>query len=107
MRCSREQGRAPHVFIRQTGEDRCRSKTFAANNKKERHQFENRTVETKTRWVDGRLVRETSLGDGMKLTETFSLAREGERLHVGVKFESSHLPRPLTLERVYDDTSTR
>ena len=43
----------------------------------------------------------------MKLTETFSLAREGGRLHVGVKFESSHLPRPLTLERVYDDTSTR
>ena len=84
-----------------------RSKTFAANNKKERHQFENRTVETKTRWDGGRLVRATSLGDGMKLTEIFSHATETQRLRVDVKFESSHLPRALTLERVYDETSAR
>jgi hypothetical protein len=84
-----------------------RSKTFAANNKKEKHQFENRTVDTKTRWDDGRLVRETSLGDGMKLTETFSVAGESRQLQVIVKLESSRMPGPVTLKRVYDDRSAR
>jgi len=84
-----------------------RSTTFAANNKKEKHQLQNRTVDTKTRWDDGRLVRQTSLGDGMKLTETFSVAGESRQLQVIVKLESSRMPGPVTLKRVYDDLSAR
>jgi hypothetical protein len=82
-----------------------RSQTYATTNKKEKHPFENRTVETKTKWDHGRLIRETSLGDGMKLTETYTLAPETRELHVLVKLESQH--GPLTLRRVYDDASIR
>lgn len=79
-----------------------RSQRLTTNNKKEELPLDDRTVEVRTKWDDGRLVKETSLGDGMKLTETYSLVSEPRRLHVMVKLDSSHLPRPVNLRRVYD-----
>jgi hypothetical protein len=64
-------------------------------------------VEVKTKWDDGRLVKETSLGDGMKLTETYSLIAEPRQLHVMVKLEGSHLARPINFGRVYSEETVR
>lgn len=64
-------------------------------------------VEVKSKWDNGRLVKETSLGDGMKLTETYSLVAEPRQLHVMVKLEGSHLPRPVNFRRVYDGETVR
>jgi hypothetical protein len=84
-----------------------RSQTLTTNNKKQKLPLHNRTVEVRTKWDDGRLVKETSLGDGMKLTETYSVVSEPRQLHVMVKLEGSHLPRPVNLRRVYDAESRR
>lgn len=64
-------------------------------------------VEVKTKWDDARLVKETSLGDGMKLTETYSLVAEPRQLPVMVKLEGSHLPRPVNFRCVYDGETVR
>lgn len=79
-----------------------RSQTLATNNAKERQPFENGTVDVKTKWDDGRLVKATSLEEGLKLTETYSLDPNVGQLNVLVKLEGSHLPRAVTLRRVYD-----
>lgn len=84
-----------------------RSQTLTTNNKKEKKTFDNQTVEIKTKWDHGRLVKETSLGDGMTLTETYSLDPETRRLNVQLKFTNSRMPRPLTLRRVYDGETAR
>jgi hypothetical protein len=84
-----------------------RSQRLATNNKKEQLPLDNRMVDVKTRWDDGRLVKETSLADGMKLTETYSTIAEPRQLHVMVKLEGSHLPRPIIFRRVYDAESVR
>src|SRR5262245_42203996 len=59
-----------------------RSQTLTTNNKREKLTLDDRTVEVRTKWDDGRLVKETSLGDGIKLTETYSLVSEPRQLHV-------------------------
>jgi hypothetical protein len=84
-----------------------RSQTLTTNNKKQKVPLDDRTVEVRTKWVDGRLVKETSAWDGVKLTETYSLASEPRQLHVMMKLESPHLPRSVNLRRVYDAESQR
>jgi hypothetical protein len=84
-----------------------RSQRLTTNNKKEKRPVDNRRVEVRAKWDDGRLINETWLGDGMKLTETYSLASEWRQLHVAVKLEGSHLPRSVTFRRVYDAESVR
>lgn len=69
--------------------------------------MDNRMVEVRTKWDDGRLVNETWLGEGMKLTETYSVVSERQQLHVMVKLEGSHLPRAVNFRRVYNAESLR
>jgi hypothetical protein len=83
------------------------SQTLTTNNKKQTVRLDNRTIEVRTRWDSGRLVKETSLADGMKLTETYSLVSEPRQLHVMVKLEGSRIPRPVNLRRWYDAESGR
>lgn len=84
-----------------------RSQRLTINNRKEKRPADNRMVEVRTKWDDGRLVNETWLGDGTKLTETYSVASERRQLHVAVKLEGSHLPRPVNVRRVYEAESLR
>lgn len=84
-----------------------RSQRLTTNNKKEKRPIDNQMVEVRTKWDDGRLVNEMWLGDGMKLTETYSLASDRRQLHVMVKFEGSHLPRPVSFRRLYDAEGLR
>lgn len=51
-----------------------RSSHYAANDKKEKHQLAEATIETKTRWLaNGQLHQEMSLPGGMKLGRDFSV----------------------------------
>lgn len=84
-----------------------RSQRLTLNNKKEKRPVDNRMVEVRTKWDDDRLVNETWLGDGLKLTETYALASGGRQLQVSVKVEGSHLPRPMNFRRIYDAVSLR
>jgi hypothetical protein len=84
-----------------------RSQKLTTNNKKERRPVDNRMVDLRTKWDDERLVNETWLDDGMKLTETYSFTSEREQLQVVVKLEGSHLPRPINFRRVYNAESLR
>jgi hypothetical protein len=84
-----------------------RSQRLTLNNKKEMRPVDNRMVEVRTRCDDDRLVNETWLGDGLKLTETYALASGGRQLQVSVKVDGSHLPRPMKFRRIYDAVSLR
>jgi hypothetical protein len=76
------------------------SVALATNNKKQKVRVDNREVEMKAKWDDTRLVKETSLGNGLKTIETYSLSPgETPRLQVDVKVEG---PRSIALKRVYD-----
>jgi hypothetical protein len=79
-----------------------RSQTLTPNSRKQRVAMGSSTVDVKTKWDDERLVKETSLADGTKVTETYSLIPEARQLHVSVKIESAQMPRPIVLGRVYD-----
>jgi hypothetical protein len=62
---------------------------FKTDGKKEKHQFDNGTVETKSHWDKDGLVIETDLQNGMKLTQTYALAPAAEKrqLVISTKME--------------------
>jgi hypothetical protein len=65
-----------------------RVRKFKTDGKKEKHQFDNGTVETKSKWDTTGLVIETDLQNGMKLTQTYSIAPgEKRQLVVATKME--------------------
>ena len=84
-----------------------RSRRLTVNNKREKRPMDNRMVDVRTKWDDGRLVTETWLDDGLKLTETYSLAPGRRQLLVSLKLEGSHLPRAMTFRRVYEPDALR
>jgi hypothetical protein len=65
-----------------------RVRKFKTDGKKEKHQFDNGTVETKSKWDNGGLVIETDLQNGMKLTQTYTVAAgEKRQLVLATKME--------------------
>jgi hypothetical protein len=84
-----------------------RVRKFKTDGKKEKHQYDNGTVETKSRWDKDGLVIETALQNGMKLTETYALAPGADRrqLVLQTKIEGGQRDgddrKPIT--RYYDD----
>jgi hypothetical protein len=65
-----------------------RVRKFKTDGKKEKHQFDNGTVETKSKWDNGGLVIEADLQNGMKLTQTYSVAAgEKRQLVLATKME--------------------
>ncbi len=82
-----------------------RVRKYTANGKKEKHQFDNGTVETKTKWDADHLVVETSLRGGMKVTETYALAADTRQLIVQTKMDGGQMrgdDRP-PITHYYDD----
>jgi hypothetical protein len=79
-----------------------RVQTLTTDNTPQRLQLGTQTVDVKSRWDGGRLVKEMSLGDGLTLTETYSVSVEPRQLHVTVKLDGAHLPQPINFRRVYD-----
>ena len=65
-----------------------RVRKFKTDGKKEKHQFDNGTVETKSKWDNTGLVIETALQNGMKLTQTYAIAAgEKRQLVLATKME--------------------
>ena len=65
-----------------------RVKKYKVDGKKEKHQFDNGTVETKSKWDNSGLVIETDLQSGMKLTQTYTIAAgEKRQLVLATKME--------------------
>jgi hypothetical protein len=83
-----------------------RVRKYRADGKKEKHQFDNGTVETKTKWEKEQLIVETALEGGMKVIEEYTV-NDKRQLVVGLKFEGGrgggrdHPP----VMHVYDDFS--
>ena len=83
-----------------------RVKKDKTDGKKEKHQFDNGTVETKSRWEAGALTIETSMNGGMKFTQSYSLVADHRELMVQTKVEGGMSAdgderKPIT--HYYDD----
>lgn len=65
-----------------------RTQRYATDGKKEKHQLDSGTIETKTQWKEGQLVKEIDAGNGVKIVETYVLKTEdGRSLEVHVSME--------------------
>jgi hypothetical protein len=85
-----------------------RTRTYKTDNRKEKHQATNATVETRARWEEGSLVIETDLGNGLKATQTYSVGADPRQLTVLTKLEGG--PGRMSRQRpprrtVYDDAT--
>jgi hypothetical protein len=85
-----------------------RTRTYKTDNRKEKHQVTNATVETRARWEEGSLVIETDLGEGLKATQTYSVGADPRQLTVLTKLEGG--PGRMSRQRpprrtVYDDAT--
>jgi hypothetical protein len=81
---------------------------FATTNKKEKHTLGSRAVETKTKWDDGRLIKEVNFDGGLKRTETYELLPgEKRQLQLTLKIEGGRIPDPITVKSIYDDAIAR
>lgn len=70
--------------------------------KEERHQYPSGTVKTKAKWDAGRLLIETNLGDGVKVTHAYKSAGDPRQLVVTLDLpgQSKDLP---AITHVYDE----
>jgi len=85
-----------------------RTRTYKTDNRKEKHQAANATVETRARWEEGSLVIETDLGEGLKVTQTYSAGADPRQLTILTKLEGG--PGRMSRQRpprrtVYDDAT--
>jgi hypothetical protein len=79
-----------------------RVRKYRADGSKEKHQFDNGTVETKTKWDKDQLVVETTLEGGMKLIDAYAV-NDKRQLVVETKIDGGRDRSPIT--HVYDDFS--
>jgi len=76
---------------------------LATDGRKEKHQLDNGTVTTRTRWEGEALVRTIDAGNGFDVTETYTLVPgEARRLQVTVKIGGGRMAPSRTLTRTYD-----
>jgi hypothetical protein len=81
-----------------------RVRKYRIDGKKEKHQFDNGTVDTKSKWENEQLIIETSTSGGMKLVESYSV-NDQHQLVVDVKFGSVRGSDRPPILHVYDDAS--
>ena len=79
-----------------------RVRKYRTDGRKEKHQFDNGTVETKSKWEKEQLTIETSTSGGVKLVETYSV-NDRHQLTVEHRFGGG---RGSPIVHVYDDGST-
>jgi hypothetical protein len=85
-----------------------RVRKYVANGKKEKHQFVNGTVQTKTKWDKDGLVIESSLEGGMKVIQSYGLASDRRQLIVRTKMDGGMTRdggKRKPIMRYYDDLS--
>jgi len=96
----REEGRI--VFVDADGHTR----TFMTNGKKERHQLQSGTVDTSTKWDGVTLVQQSTLGGGVKVTQTFAID-DAQRLVISTTLDDSPMGKLPSHKRVYDPEGDR
>jgi hypothetical protein len=86
--------------------------TYKVDGKKEKHQLTNGTIETKTKWDKDTeaLVIEMFLGDGMKVTHTYSVTGTPRQLADSIKLEGGRFQRgggqgPPPRHHIYDEAT--
>ena len=82
-----------------------RVRRYRVDGKKEKHQFDNGTVDTKSKWEKEQLTIETSTSGGMKLVETYSV-NDRHQLVVEARFGGGRGGDRSPILHVYDDAST-
>lgn len=60
---------------------------------------------SRAEWRGSKLFIETTLKDGLTVTEDYDLSPDGSSLFVTVRLESASWSQPLTVARVYDRIS--
>ncbi len=58
--------------------------------------------EVKSQWKGEKLVVETKMDGGTKVTETYELRDDGTRLQLKVRIENLRFPQPLEIKRIYE-----
>jgi hypothetical protein len=81
-----------------------RVRRYRVDGKKEKHQFDNGTVDTKSKWEKEQLTIETSTSGGMKLVETYSI-NDRHQLVIEARFDGGRGGDRPPIVHVYDDAS--
>jgi hypothetical protein len=79
-----------------------RTVRYNPNNKTEKHQMTNGTIETKSRWDHGELRQEISLSGGLNIIRTFSMDPSSDQLVVTTTFGGGRGGRERPFRVVYD-----
>jgi hypothetical protein len=82
-----------------------RVRKYRIDGRKEKHQFDNGTVETKAKWEKEQLIIETSSPGGMKLVETYAV-NDRHQLIIEVRLEGGRRSDRPPIVHIYDDAST-
>ena len=83
------------------------SRKFVPNDTKEKHQFVNGTIETKTKWEDGELRQEFLLAEGMRLVRTYAVTPEPKQLVVATTMDGGPGGRRDPIRFVYEADADR
>ena len=81
-----------------------RVRRYRVDGRKEKHQFDNGTVDTKSKFENGRLTIETSSPGGAKLIDTYSV-NDQHQLTIETKLEGGGHGDHPPIVHVYDDAS--
>jgi hypothetical protein len=73
---------------------------YLANNRAEKHQLINGTIETRSRWEGDRLLMEVRPADGVRIQHTFAIRDTPRRLEIATTFDG--LPKDVKRLTVYD-----
>jgi hypothetical protein len=84
-----------------------RSSRYIPNDKKEKHQLTDGTIETKTKWDNGQLRQEISLSNGMKSVRVFAVKPQDKQLTVTTTMEGGPGGRRPPFRLVYDRDENR
>jgi hypothetical protein len=79
-----------------------RSRRFMTTGKKEKHQIQSGTLETKTKWDGPQLRQEVELGGGTKIVRSFSVSPETHQLIVLITVSGEAGRRPSPMRLVYE-----
>ncbi len=60
------------------------------------------SVERTTRWADRALVTTMKLGNGARVTQTFTKVFDGLQMVIVTRIEGGKLPKPIEFKKVYD-----
>jgi len=84
------------------------TRTFATTNAKEKQSVAGATVETRTRWDGPQLVSEHDIGNGRKITYTYSIVPTTKQLLVRISIERGvNDVGPFEIKQVYNKEAAR